>query len=109
MLCLHPLPPPPSRHATGDEEVSGAGHLKGIILEREIPHLSHLGVRARQERVVFVTSEQQETLGSLRKLVGQRVSLFAGAEGAQVGPVAQHRNQPVSVPVHQPTSLCTSL
>mmetsp|Transcript_26383 Transcript_26383/g.66311 ORF Transcript_26383/g.66311 Transcript_26383/m.66311 type:complete len:950 (-) Transcript_26383:1236-4085(-) len=72
------------KHATGDEEVSGPGHLKGIILEREIPHLSHLGVRARQERVVFVTSEQQETLGSLRKLVGQRVSLFAGAEGAQV-------------------------
>lgn len=36
------------RTATGDEEVAGVAHLQGIILQQDIPHLSHLGVRSRQ-------------------------------------------------------------
>ena len=40
------------RRAEGDEEVGPLGdRLAGVILLQELPHLSHLGVRARQEKV----------------------------------------------------------
>ena len=40
------------RRADGDEEVGPLGHhLRGVILCQDLPHLSHLGVRARQEKV----------------------------------------------------------
>jgi phosphoglucan,water dikinase len=32
------------RSASGDEEVSAAGHqLQGVVLTQDLPHLSHLG------------------------------------------------------------------
>ncbi|KAK4490089.1 hypothetical protein RD792_000745 [Penstemon davidsonii] len=37
------------KRADGDEEVTAAGaNVAGVILMQELPHLSHLGVRARQ-------------------------------------------------------------
>ena len=59
--------------ATGDEEVSATGvPLKGVILAHSLPHLSHLGVRARQEKVVFVTCEDEDTMNAnVKPLVGQ--------------------------------------
>lgn len=56
MLTLpSPLLPPQVllvRRAEGDEEVGPLGdRLAGVILLQELPHLSHLGVRARQEKV----------------------------------------------------------
>lgn len=40
------------RRADGDEEVGPLGRrLAGVVLRQELPHLSHLGVRARQEKV----------------------------------------------------------
>lgn len=40
------------RSASGDEELGPLGNrLKGVVLCQELPHLSHLGVRARQEKV----------------------------------------------------------
>ena len=58
--------------ASGDEEVSAAGvPLKGVILAHSLPHLSHLGVRARQEKVVFVTCEDADTLNAtVKPLIG---------------------------------------
>jgi phosphoglucan,water dikinase len=39
--------------AEGDEELGPLVPLglRGVILRQELPHLSHLGVRARQEKV----------------------------------------------------------
>ncbi|EFJ49323.1 hypothetical protein VOLCADRAFT_90138 [Volvox carteri f. nagariensis] len=39
------------RRAEGDEELGPLGpRLRGVVLLQELPHLSHLGVRARQDR-----------------------------------------------------------
>ena len=41
-----------ARAAEGDEELGPLGaRLRGVVLRQELPHLSHLGVRARQEKV----------------------------------------------------------
>ncbi len=62
--------------ASGDEEVSATGvPLKGVILAHSLPHLSHLGVRARQEKVVFVTCEDEDTMAAtVKPLIGMDAS-----------------------------------
>ncbi|CAA7404779.1 unnamed protein product [Spirodela intermedia] len=64
--------------ADGDEEVKAAGkNIAGVVLLQELPHLSHLGVRARQEKVVFVTCEDDDKVADIQKLIGKSVSLEA--------------------------------
>ncbi|KAH9305067.1 hypothetical protein KI387_009471 [Taxus chinensis] len=73
------------KKADGDEEVKAAGeNIVGVVLLHEMPHLSHLGVRARQEKVVFVTCEDEEKIVELRKLTRQSVKLEASAESVDV-------------------------
>lgn len=75
------------KEADGDEEVKASGeNVAGVILLQELPHLSHLGVRARQEKVVFVTCEDEDKVASLRRLVGQIVKLEASAASVHVSP-----------------------
>lgn len=47
-----------ARFAEGDEDVPT--FVKGVVLGRALPHLSHLGVRARQAGVVFVCAEERD-------------------------------------------------
>ncbi|XP_027189138.1 phosphoglucan, water dikinase, chloroplastic isoform X2 [Cicer arietinum] len=71
--------------ADGDEEVTAAGrNIVGAILKQELPHLSHLGVRARQEKVVFVTCEDDEKVAEIQKLIGSCVRLEASAAGVNL-------------------------
>ncbi|XP_009111699.1 phosphoglucan, water dikinase, chloroplastic [Brassica rapa] len=64
--------------ADGDEEVSAAnGNIAGVMLLQELPHLSHLGVRARQEKIVFVTCDDDDKVADIRQLVGKYVRLEA--------------------------------
>ncbi|KAJ6973209.1 phosphoglucan [Populus alba x Populus x berolinensis] len=71
--------------ADGDEEVTAAGsNIVGIILLQELPHLSHLGVRARQERVVFVTCEDDDKVADMQKLTGKNVRLEASLTGVNL-------------------------
>lgn len=73
------------KEADGDEEVKASGeNVEGVILLQELPHLSHLGVRARQEKVVFVTCEDEDKVASLRSLVGCSVKLEASANAVLV-------------------------
>ncbi|GAV57540.1 CBM_20 domain-containing protein/PPDK_N domain-containing protein [Cephalotus follicularis] len=73
--------------ADGDEEVTAAGsNIKGVILLQELPHLSHLGVRARQEKVVFVTCEDDDKVGDIRRLAGKFVRLEASSTGTNITP-----------------------
>lgn len=85
------------READGDEELGAAGsRLKGVVLCQGLPHLSHLGVRARQERVPFVAVEEQEFINSnIQPLVGKQVTLQVEQDGASLkeGQLAQ---QPVA-------------
>ena len=53
----------------GDEEISSAGkNVKGVILSRELAHLSHLAIRARQEGIPLVSALSVEA----RTKVGDR-------------------------------------
>ncbi|XP_057732609.1 phosphoglucan, water dikinase, chloroplastic [Arachis stenosperma] len=71
--------------ADGDEEVTAAGkNIVGVILQQELPHLSHLGVRARQEKVVFVTCEDEEEVANIKSLVGSPVRLEASPTGVNL-------------------------
>ncbi|KAG0565181.1 hypothetical protein M758_8G165600 [Ceratodon purpureus] len=73
------------KQADGDEEVKAAGsNVAGVILQHELPHLSHLGVRARQEKVVFVTCDDEERSANLRSLLNRPVELVASPESVQV-------------------------
>ncbi|KAG0556349.1 hypothetical protein KC19_11G046700 [Ceratodon purpureus] len=74
------------KQADGDEEVKAAGsNVAGVILQHELPHLSHLGVRARQEKVVFVTCDDEERSANLRTLVNRPIKLVASPESVYVG------------------------
>ncbi|KAI7741630.1 hypothetical protein M8C21_017639 [Ambrosia artemisiifolia] len=73
--------------ADGDEEVTAAGNnIVGVILLQELPHLSHLGVRARQEKVAFVTCEDDDKIATIKKLEGKYVRLDASPAGVNVIP-----------------------
>ncbi|KAL8162946.1 hypothetical protein V2J09_014435 [Rumex salicifolius] len=77
--------------ANGDEEVTSSGcDIAGVILLQELPHLSHLGVRARQEKVVFVTCEDDDAIADMLKLTGQFVRLEASSVGVNIYPSEQN-------------------
>ncbi|XP_021646035.2 phosphoglucan, water dikinase, chloroplastic isoform X2 [Hevea brasiliensis] len=71
--------------ADGDEEVTAASsNIVGVVLLQELPHLSHLGVRARQEKVVFVTCEDEDKVDYLQRLTGKYVRLEASSTGVNL-------------------------
>ncbi|RAL54400.1 hypothetical protein DM860_001528 [Cuscuta australis] len=79
--------------ADGDEEVSTVGsNIAGIILLQELPHLSHLGVRARQEKVAFVTCEDEDEVVNLQRLIGEYVRLEASSTGVKLTPSSQENS-----------------
>lgn len=59
--------------AEGDEEIPA--WVTGIIVAHEIPHLSHIAVRARQNNVVFAACEDRERFEELKVHAGQLVNL----------------------------------
>lgn len=75
------------KRADGDEEVQAAGsNVAGVVLQHELPHLSHLGVRARQEKIVFVTCDDEEKIAALRPLLNRPVELVASSEFVHIRP-----------------------
>jgi phosphoglucan,water dikinase len=66
------------KKAEGDEEIPN--RVKGILLGHEIPHLSHLGVRARQAGVVFVSAEDDSKFEALEKFKNETVQLEAAPD-----------------------------
>ena len=66
------------KEAEGDEEIPKG--IAGIILAHGVPHLSHLGVRARQAGVVFAASEEVSAFASLSAFDGQIMELRATPE-----------------------------
>ena len=69
--------------ADGDEEVRAAGtHVKGVVLARDLPHLSHLAIRARQEKTPLAATEDAAAHAAARALLGQEVILEVTPDGA---------------------------
>jgi phosphoglucan,water dikinase len=65
--------------ADGDAEIPAG--VRGIALGHPMPHLSHLGVRARQARVPFAASAGREHLQEFGNLVGKTVRLRVTPDG----------------------------
>jgi len=59
--------------ADGDAEIPAA--VKGIVLGHPLPHLSHLGVRARQARIPFACCGTPEHLMEFESLIGKSLLL----------------------------------
>ena len=75
--------------ADGDEEVGVAGgSVTGVVLAHEMPHLSHLALRARQEGIVAATCEDAGRLEAIRALEGMPVRITASADGVSVEPAS---------------------
>jgi phosphoglucan, water dikinase len=68
--------------AAGDEEMPKG--VAGIVLAHDMPHLSHLGVRARQAGVVFVACEEKTSFEAFKALEGQVVCLTATPERVEL-------------------------
>ena len=66
-------------HAEGDEEIPVC--VRAILLAHSIPHLSHLGVRARQARIPFASADGRGQLDPFQGLLGQQVALRLNADG----------------------------
>ena len=63
--------------AEGDETVPPG--VAGIILAHDLPHLSHLAIRTRQERVVLVVGEDTGQWTKLQHQIGEYIMLDATA------------------------------
>ncbi|XP_059293614.1 phosphoglucan, water dikinase, chloroplastic [Lycium ferocissimum] len=93
--------------ADGDEEVTAAGrNISGVVLLQELPHLSHLGVRARQEKVVFVTCDDDDKVSVVKQLIGKFVRLEASATGVKLT-ASSSENRP-DVSPNKPSSSTAS-
>lgn len=73
--------------AAGDEEIPAG--TAGILLAHDLPHLSHLGVRARQAGVVVACCEEPERIDDLRCHEGGWVELNATPDGITVEPAEE--------------------
>ena len=87
-------------HAEGDEDIPPT--VAGIVLGDELPLLSHLGVRARQQGVVFACSDgaapYAEAKGAAAALLGQTVSLDVKTSGqVQLAKAESRTGEKVSV------------
>ena len=79
-----------ARTADGDEEVSAAGaHVRGVVLARDLPHLSHLAIRARQERVPMAATEDAASLDAARALAGSTVAFYVTPDGVTLEPATE--------------------
>jgi len=70
----------------GDEEVPAG--ITGIVLEHEIPLLSHLAVRARQRRIAFAVCEDEGIVSKLKDLAGRYVVLDVSSERVDIDTLA---------------------
>ncbi|KAG5588688.1 hypothetical protein H5410_049122 [Solanum commersonii] len=69
--------------ADGDEEVTAAGsNISGVVLLQELPHLSHLGVRARQASSKFWLHVQKLEASS----TGVKLSASSSEKAGGVSP-----------------------
>jgi phosphoglucan,water dikinase len=76
----------------GDEEIPK--NVAGIALAHEIPHLSHISVRARQTGVVLVACDEATEFDHQRAFEGQLISLTALPDKVVWESAADQRSAP---------------
>lgn len=68
--------------AYGDEEIPL--DIKGLLVSHDIPHLSHLGVRARQHHVPMASAAEPGLMDSFAKFMDAEVELQVSATGVSM-------------------------
>jgi phosphoglucan,water dikinase len=91
------------RKAEGDEEIPGK--VAAIILEHAIPHLSHLGLRARQAGVVLATGDEPAKIRELERLQNQRVNVRAASQLFSVEVAPEGKAEPAPLVARCPTAV----
>ncbi len=81
--------------ADGEEDIPR--NAAGIILGHPLPHLSHLGVRARQHGLVFAMCEDRRVFESIRKHEGKLIQFEAGEDGASISPSTDETSMKIHV------------
>ena len=80
------LPPEPRivlvDRLEGDEEIPSG--IAGMVVGHELPHLSHLSIRARERQIPFASCLDRKALTELAPLAGARVVLRVSAKGTLV-------------------------
>jgi phosphoglucan,water dikinase len=71
-------------HAEGEEEIPA--YVTGIVVTTDTPLLSHLAVRARQRRTVFISCGDAERIEKIKTFSGKSVSLVADSSDFLVSP-----------------------
>jgi phosphoglucan,water dikinase len=69
--------------AEAHEDIPAA--VAGIISAHEIPHLSHLAIRARQRNIVLVACEDGHRYAELKNALGRHIILDVSEEKVSVG------------------------
>ena len=77
--------------AQGDEEIPS--NVVGILLCQSIPHLSHLGVRARQAGIPFAASEERGQPREFDDCLDRSVQLQVSASGLTIRAVDEAVSQ----------------
>jgi phosphoglucan,water dikinase len=72
--------------AQGDEEIPS--RVRGILLAHTIPHLSHLGVRARQARIPFAISDERGRSATFDAYLNQSVRLRVAGDDISLEPAS---------------------
>ncbi|MFQ5560111.1 MAG: phosphohistidine-like domain-containing protein, partial [Nitrospinota bacterium] len=67
---------------SGDEEIFPG--VTAVVLKQGIPLLSHLGIRAREQGVVFVTCEDEQMLENISSYMGRVVHLKADSRNINI-------------------------
>jgi phosphoglucan,water dikinase len=80
------------KQASGDEEIPKK--VSCIVLEHDLPHLSHLAVRARQAGVVFAVCEEAAEVERLKRLAGKMLTLAASPEKVRWLPLSEDSAAP---------------
>ena len=83
--------------AEGDEEIPP--NIRGILLAHPIPHLSHLGVRARQAGVPLSTREDNGGFAPFESFLNSPVQLQITGDEVSLGPAESGAE--LNMPAHQ--------
>lgn len=83
-------------HADGEEVIPD--DVRGVILKHEIPHLSHLGVRARQANVLFAICPDAKQFKAFSGHVGGIVELELSGDSLNLSPDSSKKEEPGAMP-----------
>lgn len=101
LITMHELTVHPSAHdklialvrsVTGDEDLPDA--IAALLVAHDVPHLSHLAIRARQQGIVMACAQDPSVADTLQSSSGHRVVVDTRAPDGQLVRTARPEDRP---------------